>query len=161
MLFRSEQLFMLSNGAYLLGFILLIVGLINGSLGSVYMKKFPVSINSALNAGLQMMICGSITTVIGLCMGEARKINFEPSGWYALFYLVIAGSILGYSLFVYAMDHLPATIVSVYAYINPIVAIWLGLLLLKEPISFKTIVAIGVTLIGVFIVNLGRKRATA
>lgn len=151
-----EQLFLLSNGAYLLGFILLIVGLINGALGSVYMKRFPVKINSFLNAGLQMMICGSITTIIGLAIGEGAKINFNPEGWYALFYLVIAGSILGYSLFVYAMDRLPATIVSVYAYINPIVAIWLGLVILNEPISGKTLIAIGITLIGVFIVNKGR-----
>ncbi len=151
-----EQLFLLSNGAYFLGFVLLIVGLINGSLGSVYMKKFPVKINSVLNAGLQMMICGSVTTVLGLLIGEGKKITFDPTGWYALFYLVVAGSILGYSLFVYAMDRLPATIVSVYAYINPIVAIWLGLIILNEPISGKTLIAIGITLIGVFIVNKGR-----
>ena len=151
-----EQLFLLSNGAYFLGFVLLIVGLINGSLGSVYMKKFPVKINSVLNAGLQMMICGSVTTILGLLIGEGKKITFDPTGWYALFYLVVAGSILGYSLFVYAMDRLPATIVSVYAYINPIVAIWLGLIILNEPISGKTLIAIGITLIGVFIVNKGR-----
>ena len=156
-----EQLFLLSNGAYLLGFILLIVGLINGSLGSVYMKKFPVKINSVLNAGLQMMICGSVTTVLGLMMGEGRKINFDPTGWYALIYLVIAGSIIGYSLFVYAMDRLPATIVSVYAYINPIIAIWLGLVILKEPISTKTLIAIAITLVGVFIVNRGMVRQKA
>ena len=150
-----EQLFILSNGAYLLGFVLLIIGLINGTVGSVYMKKFPVKINSVLNAGLQMMISGSVTTILGLLIGEGKKITFEPTGWYALFYLVIAGSIIGYSLFVYAMDRLPATIVSVYAYINPIVAIWLGLVILNEPISAKTLIAIGITLIGVFIVNKG------
>ncbi len=151
-----EQLFLLSNGAYFLGFVLLFVGLINGALGSVYMKKFPVKINSVLNAGLQMMICGSVTTVLGLLIGEGKKITFDPTGWYSLFYLVVAGSILGYSLFVYAMDRLPATIVSVYAYVNPIVAIWLGLIILNEPISGKTLIAIGITLIGVFIVNKGR-----
>jgi drug/metabolite transporter (DMT)-like permease len=156
-----EQLFLLSNGAYFLGFVLLIVGLINGSLGSVYMKKFPVKINSVLNAGLQMMICGSVTTVLGLLIGEGKKITFDPTGWYALFYLVVAGSILGYSLFVYAMDRLPATIVSVYAYINPIVAIWLGLVILNEPISAKTLIAIGITLVGVFIVNKGVVRQKA
>jgi drug/metabolite transporter (DMT)-like permease len=156
-----EQLYLLSNGAYFLGFILLFVGLINGALGSVYMKKFPVKINSVLNAGLQMMICGSVTTILGLLIGEGKKITFDPTGWYALFYLVVAGSILGYSLFVYAMDRLPATIVSVYAYVNPIVAIWLGLVILNEPISVKTLIAIGITLVGVFIVNKGRATSKA
>jgi drug/metabolite transporter (DMT)-like permease len=156
-----EQLYLLSNGAYFLGFVLLIVGLINGALGSVYMKKFPVKINSVLNAGLQMMICGSVTTILGLLIGEGKKITFDPTGWYALFYLVVAGSILGYSLFVYAMDRLPATIVSVYAYVNPIVAIWLGLVILNEPISVKTLIAIGITFVGVFIVNKGRATSKA
>jgi drug/metabolite transporter (DMT)-like permease len=156
-----EQLYLLSNGAYFLGFVLLVVGLINGALGSVYMKKFPVKINSVLNAGLQMMICGSVTTILGLLIGEGKKITFEPTGWHALFYLVVAGSILGYSLFVYAMDRLPATIVSVYAYVNPIVAIWLGLVILNEPISTKTVIAIGITLVGVFIVNKGRTTSKA
>jgi len=107
------------------------------------------------------MICGSVTTVLGLLMGEGKKITFDPTGWYALFYLVVAGSILGYSLFVYAMDRLPATIVSVYAYVNPIVAIWLGLIILNEPISAKTLIAIGITLVGVFIVNKGVVRQKA
>lgn len=156
-----EQLYLLSNGAYFLGFVLLIVGLINGALGSVYMKKFPVKINSVLNAGLQMMICGSVTTILGLLIGEGKKITFDPTGWYALFYLVVAGSILGYSLFVYALDRLPATIVSVYAYVNPIVAIWLGLVILNEPISVKTLIAIGITFVGVFIVNKGRATSKA
>lgn len=70
-----EQLFLLSNGAYFLGFVLLFIGLINGALGSVYMKRFPVKINSALNAGLQMMICGSVTTAIGLLIGEGKKLR--------------------------------------------------------------------------------------
>jgi drug/metabolite transporter (DMT)-like permease len=74
---------------------------------------------------------------------------------------VVAGSILGYSLFVYAMDRLPATIVSVYAYVNPIVAIWLGLVILNEPISVKTLIAISITFVGVFIVNKGRAASKA
>jgi drug/metabolite transporter (DMT)-like permease len=154
-----EQLFLLQNSAYFVGFIILVLGVINGSLGSIYMKKTPVKVSPVLNGGLQMLLAGTITTIIGMIKGEIPLLNSDAEGWWAMIYLIIAGSILGYSLFVYAMYHLPATMVSVYAYINPIVALGLGYLLLKEPISERTVYAMIVTLTGVFIVNRGMVRA--
>lgn len=154
-----EQLFLLQNSAYFIGLIILVLGVINGSIGSIYMKKHPVKVSPVLNGGLQMFLAGIITTIIGTFRGEWPLLNSEAEGWWAMIYLIIAGSILGYSLFVYAMYNLPATMVSVYAYINPIVALGLGYLLLKEPISQRTIYAMVVTLAGVFIVNRGMIRA--
>ena len=154
-----EQLFLLQNSAYFIGLIILVLGVINGSIGSIYMKKHPVKVSPVLNGGLQMFLAGIITTIIGTFRGEWPLLNSDAEGWWAMIYLIIAGSILGYSLFVYAMYNLPATMVSVYAYINPIVALGLGYLLLKEPISQRTIYAMVVTLAGVFIVNRGMIRA--
>jgi drug/metabolite transporter (DMT)-like permease len=76
-----------------------------------------------------------------------------------MIYLIVAGSILGYSLFVYALRYLPAQQVSVYAYVNPIVAVFLGWLLLKEKISPMAIYAMFVTMIGVYLVNRGMSAA--
>ena len=154
-----EQLFLLQNATYIFGIILLVAGVINGSLGSVHMKKNPVSINPVLTGGLQMLIGGCVTTTIGLFRGEMSSMHSNAEGWYAMIYLIIAGSIIGYSLFVYALNHLPAAMVSVYAYVNPIVALWLGWILLSEPVSERTIMAMVVTMIGVFIVNRGMSKA--
>ncbi len=154
-----EQLFLLQNSAYFVGFIILILGVINGSLGSIYMKKNPVKVSPVLNGGIQMLLAGAITVIIGILKGEVPLLNSDAEGWWAMVYLIIAGSIFGYSLFVYAMYYLPATMVSVYAYINPIVALGLGYLLLHEPISKRTVYAMLITLTGVFIVNRGMIRA--
>jgi drug/metabolite transporter (DMT)-like permease len=150
-----EQLFLLNNSAYFVGIILCVLGVINGAVGSIHMKKFPVSTPPVLTGGLQMLICGIVTSTIGILQGEISQLNSEPEGWLSMLYLIIAGSILGYSLFVYALQHLPAAMVSIYAYVNPIVALWLGSLLLQESISQRTIFAMVVTLVGVFIVNRG------
>ncbi len=150
-----EQLFLLNKSAYFVGIILCVLGVINGAVGSIHMKRFPVSTPPVLTGGLQMLICGIVTSLIGILQGEISQLNSEPEGWLSMLYLIIAGSILGYSLFVYALQHLPAAMVSVYAYVNPIVALWLGSLLLQESISQRTIFAMVVTLVGVFIVSRG------
>ena len=106
-----------------------------------------------------MFLCGAFTAFLGLITGEKIAADTPAEGWWAMLYLIIAGSIIGYSLFVYALHHLPATLVSVYAYVNPIVALWLGWLILSEPVSPKSIYAMIITLSGVYLVNIGMRRA--
>lgn len=79
--------------------------------------------------------------------------------WGALAYLVMAGSIFTFIAFVYSMKHLPASIAALYAYINPIVAILVGALLVKnETLTFNILLGSVVTLAGVYIVNRSLKR---
>jgi drug/metabolite transporter (DMT)-like permease len=106
-----------------------------------------------------MFLCGGITAIAGLLKGEELSASIASEGWWAMLYLIIAGSIIGYSLFVYALHHLPATLVSVYAYVNPIVALWLGWLILAEPVTMKAVYAMIITLAGVYLVNLGIRRS--
>ena len=146
-----------------LGLILLVWGLVNGAIGSIHMKRYPVQLNSAVTGAWQMLIAGTITTIIGLSQNELSAFNtMHSNGWWAMAYLVVAGSILGYSFFVYAMRYLPAQQVSVYAYVNPIVAVLLGHFLLKEPIAPMAVYAMMVTMFGVYLVSRGeRKNANA
>ena len=76
-----------------------------------------------------MLFFGLIIVLIGYMKGEWQEMSIGVVGIQAFFYLVIAGSIVGYSCFRYALLKLPATLVSVYTYINPIVALWLGWLI--------------------------------
>jgi drug/metabolite transporter (DMT)-like permease len=97
-------------------------------------------------------------TIIGLFSGEVHYLNDNLEGWLSMLYLTVVGSIIGYSFFVYALHHLPAAQVSVYAYVNPIVAVFLGWLFLDEVISTQAILAMTITLCGVYLVNYGMKK---
>ena len=141
-----------------MGLIFLIGGVINGSIGSIHMKKYPISLSPVITAGLQMFLCGSITAVVGLAKGEASQLPTTMPGWWSMLYLVIVGSIIGYTLFVYAMRELPAQQVSVYAYVNPIVAVFLGWMFLNEQISQRSLMAMCITVLGVYLVNRGMQR---
>lgn len=151
-----DQIPFLANAAYLFGIILSFIGVLCGSFGSVFMKKHIVHTNPVFGGGIQMLVCGSVTSIIGGMLGEKIPFNADNSTWLSFAYLIVAGSIIGYSSFCYALSKLPATLVSIYTYINPIVAIFLGNLILDEPITWKAIVAMIVTIVGIYII----KRAT-
>lgn len=150
-----DHIFLLGNTLYTGGLLLLIWGVINGTIGSVHMKKYPIQTHPVLTGGWQMLLCGSITTAIGTYLGEWKELPPDGGGWWSMIYLIVAGSVLGYSLFVYALRYLPAQQVSVYAYVNPIVAVFLGWMLLEEHISEKSMLAMVITIAGVFLVNRG------
>lgn len=153
----SEHLFTNGNAEVSWAFVLLVWGVVNGAIGSIHMKKYPINLDPAITGAWQMLIGGTVTTVVGLLHREAEQLNTQPEGWWAMLYLVLAGSIIGYSLFVYAMRHLPAQQVSVYAYVNPIVALFLGWFLLDEPVPMQAIYAMLVTTAGVYLVNRGMR----
>jgi drug/metabolite transporter (DMT)-like permease len=77
----------------------------------------------------------------------------------AVIYLVLFGSVVGYSSFVYAMDKLPVAIVSIYTYVNPIVAVFLGWLFYREPFGVRELIAMVVIFAGIAIVKFSAKQA--
>ncbi len=106
------------------------------------------------NVGLQMLIAGIVLLVI--CLFTGKYVNLVDAGGTALFsllYLVTFGSLLAYSAFVFAVSKLPPTLVSIYAYINPIVAVGLGWLLLHEKMNGNMLLGTFITLTGVYLVN--------
>ncbi|MBL7923752.1 MAG: EamA family transporter [Bacteroidia bacterium] len=154
-----EHLFAPGETVLQAGLVLLVLGVINGSIGSIHMKKYPIGLHPVLTGAWQMFLCGSITALAGIFKGEWSQLPHTLPGWWSMLYLVVAGSIFGYSLFVYALRYLPAQQVSVYAYVNPLVAVFLGWLLLDEQISTRSIGAMGITILGVFLVNKGMQAA--
>jgi drug/metabolite transporter (DMT)-like permease len=77
--------------------------------------------------------------------------------WGVIFYMVIGGSVFAFISFIYSMKHLKSSIASLYAYINPIVAIWVGSILLKEEMTWNNIIGTLCTLVGVYLVNKSLK----
>jgi drug/metabolite transporter (DMT)-like permease len=101
-----------------------------------------------------MLMAGVIMLLISFVAGQyVNPLNANADALWSLLYLIVIGSLLTYSAYVFAVSKLPPTLVSVYAYINPIVAIVLGWLLLHEEISYNVVIGTAITLGGIYLVN--------
>ena len=119
------------------------------ALGSVYAKRHPTQASPYMGAAFQMMVGGGVMALVGSVLGEWPAWHFTPRGLGAMAYLVVFGSILGYSAYTYALRHASATIVGTYAYVNPIIAVLLGALLLHETVGPRTFIAMTMILVAV------------
>src|SRR5690606_4647304 len=146
------------NPNYLIGMLVAFGACLSWATGSVYTKhKIPKG-NVMTNAALQMLFGGIFLFVMSLSLddySELKAINVEAI--WALGYLVIIGSVLAYPSYVYALEKLPIGIVSLYAYINPFIALLLGYFLLNETITGVTVLALGCVLGAIYFINSGYK----
>jgi len=105
-------------------------------------------------SAMQMLLSGAMLMVIGTVTGEWNQLSFTPKTAGAMIYLVVIGSIVGYSAYVYALKHLKLSTASLYAYVNPIIAVVLGTILLSEPFSMRVVIASALVLGGIAIVRI-------
>jgi len=155
----SDYVAQMQNKSFLLGVILAIISTLSWSFGTVYTSKQKPPIDILFNVGLQMLIAGIV--VLAVCGITGKYVNpasIGQSSWLALSYLIIFGSLLAYSAYVFVIGKLPPTQVSMYAYINPIVAVVLGWLMLSEKMNVTMIIGTIITLIGVYVVNHEAKK---
>jgi len=104
------------------------------------------------------LIGGLIMTVAATFMGEWHTLRFSPRSAFAFSYLVIFGSIVAYGCYTYAVQTLPLSLVSTYAYINPLIAVILGWAILREPLSWRVLISAAIILAGVAMVKTAPKR---
>jgi drug/metabolite transporter (DMT)-like permease len=129
--------------------------------GSVYSKRRQLDTNLYVGAAIEMIAGGAAVCLAGLVLGEARDVHVTAAGVGALAYLVVFGSIVGYTAYGYALHHGPATVVGTYAYVNPLIAVLLGSLILHEPLGPRTLVAMGLILGAVLWIQLGHAAPAA
>jgi drug/metabolite transporter (DMT)-like permease len=139
----------------LIGSLCLIGAIVSWALGSIYWKYKQVKIQPLMGASVQMLIAGILQTMLGFILGENNHFNLTQDGFIALAYLVVFGSILGYVSYIYAIEHLPLSLVSTYAYVNPIIALVLGWYILDEMMSVNVFIAAVLILAGVMVVKRG------
>lgn len=125
------------------------------SLGSIYSKYKKVNVHPLMGASVQMLVAGTAMAIVGVSLGELQKITLEMKGFLSLAYLITVGSWVGYGSYIYAIAHLPLSLVATHAYVNPIIALFLGWLILDEELNLQIIIAAFVILVGVSIVRHG------
>jgi drug/metabolite transporter (DMT)-like permease len=138
------------------GAIALIFASISWSAASVLARKLPLPSSKVMSSGAQMLAGGILLIIAAGAFGEFR--NFHPSAvsrgvWFALVYLIVAGSIVGFTAYVWLIHHESPTKVGTYAYVNPIVAVLVGYFLGGEALSARTILGTVFILISVVVIT--------
>lgn len=142
----------------IIALLLLTIGVIAWSGGSLYSKHHPpTKLSGTVNTAWQMLFAGIAFVPGTLIRGELNTVNWSAvtfSSWFAVAYLVFMGSIVAYSAYVWLLQVRPATQVSTYAYVNPIVAVLLGVIFANEKINATQITGLAIILGSVLLINL-------
>lgn len=148
-----------ANPDYRWGLVGCLASCFTWSLGTVMAKRWnDARLPLMFNAGIQITAGGLGAVVLSLLFDPTWHIRHSPEGWASVAYLAVIGSALAFTLYTFALKHLSTTVSSLYTYINPVVAILLGWLLLGEHLSWLELGGMAVTMVGVYLVNLGNRR---
>jgi drug/metabolite transporter (DMT)-like permease len=138
------------------GALALIVGSISWSVASALSRKLPLPSSKVMSSGSQMLAGGILLTFASAGFGEFRGFNpvtVSSAAWFSLLYLIVAGSIIGFTAYVWLLHHESPTKVSTYAYVNPVVAVILGYFLGGETLGTRTILGTLLVLISVVVIT--------
>jgi len=138
------------------GALALIVASASWSIAASLARKLPLPRSKVMSSGAQMLAGGVFLTVTAAALGEFR--NFHPQAvsreaWLALLYLIVAGSIIAFTAYVWLIHHESPTKVGTYAYVNPVVAVLLGYFFGGEALGLRTILGAVFVLISVAVIT--------
>lgn len=146
---------------FLAGVIALQIASFGWALGSSYSKRHARNDHILGTTALQMLFGGLLMSAAGTVRGEWQQLYFTTRTTTSLVYLATLGSIGGFVAYTYALRHLPVSFVSLYAYINPVIAVTLGVMLLGEPFDTRMATAAALVFAGVAVVRWRRAPAPA
>jgi drug/metabolite transporter (DMT)-like permease len=138
------------------GFLILQVGSFSWCFGSLLQRRQPALAHPIVAGGVQQLAAG--LAVLPLALLHGGPIHWSARGVGAVLYLVVFGTLVGYSSYVYAMAKLPVAVVSIYNYVNPVVAVGLGWLFYREPFGWREAGAMAVIFAGVALVKRAERR---
>jgi drug/metabolite transporter (DMT)-like permease len=150
------------NGYQVIGLIVLIIGAMAWAGGSLYSKYNSKSTSATVNTAWQMLAAGIVFVPASFINNEWSSFQFASvttGSWLSVLYLITMGSLAGFSAYVWLLQVRPATQVSTYAYVNPVVAVLLGLFFAGEHITFLQITGLAVILLSVLLINLAKYRS--
>lgn len=144
-----------------LGACALIVASISWSISSALSKKLRLPAAQAMSSGAQMLVGGLLLLITAAGLGEFRGFHVQAvsaKAWLALVYLIVAGSILGFTAYVWLIHHESPTRVGTYAYVNPVVAVLIGYFVGGEALGERTIVGTALVLVSVVVITTSKAK---
>lgn len=145
-----------------LGALVLTLGSISWAVGSIYSRRAPLPKAGLLSTGMQMLTGGAALALLGLGAGELARVNLDAISLrsvLALLYLLVFGSLIGYTAYAFLIQVASPARVSTYAYVNPVVAVLLGWALADEPLTPRMLLASAIIIGGVALITTARGRA--
>jgi drug/metabolite transporter (DMT)-like permease len=142
------------------GVVAVVFAAVSWGFGSILINRRPMTLDPVVVSGWQQLTGGVGFVLIALMASEELPAP-SPEAWGAWAYLVVFGSLIAYTCFVYALKLLPTAVVMTYAYVNPVIAVMLGWIILSEPITVHTLVGMVLIVGGVYGVFRDKGRRTA
>ncbi len=140
----------------------LIIASMSWSVSSALTRKLPLPASKVMSSGAQMLAGGVLLALTAAALGEFRNFHpgsVSPGAWLALLYLIVAGSIIGFTAYVWLIHHESPTKVGTYAYVNPVVAVLVGYFLGGEALGLRTILGTLCVLISVVVITTTGRRS--
>ena len=146
------------------GAVALVIAAMSWSIASALTRKLPLPASKVMSSGAQMLAGGILLALTAALLGEFRGFNIQAvsrGAWYALAYLIVAGSIVGFTAYVWLIHHESPTKVGTYAYVNPVVAVIVGYFLGGETVGPRTLIGTLLVLVSVVVITTTRARKPA
>lgn len=144
------------------GVMLIILAVLGWSSGSILAIRQNFSLHILYICGWEFLLGGIALFIACIATGQTIPLHsVNMQSWLSIGYLVVVGSLIGYMAYQYALKHLPATQVAIYGYINPVVALFLGWMLLGEELNGRMLIGVAITLAGVYLVQRSFRKIKA
>lgn len=149
----KNRIYLFNTDNFMFGVIAVVLSNILWALGTIYSKNHKSETHPLFASGIQMLAGSVVLSIVALIRGEQQVYHPNSDSLWALLYLIVFGSWVAFGSFMYVIKKLPANVVSTYAYINTAVGIILGWLWLGEPMDLFTVMALVLTIGGVYLVS--------
>jgi drug/metabolite transporter (DMT)-like permease len=150
-----------TNGSMqIISAIVIMTAALSWALGSIYGLRSPVPKSALLTAGMQMICGGSVLLLVSLLSGEWSKFSLaqvSTNSWFGLIYLIIFGSLVGFTAYSWLLKNAPPAMVATYAYVNPVIAVFLGWLIAGESFTGQMLLGAGVIVGSVMLITTQNK----
>jgi drug/metabolite transporter (DMT)-like permease len=142
-----------------IGAMVLLLGALSWATGSIYGRQAQLPKSPLLTTGMEMLAGGLGLLLLGSLLGEWGRLDLhgiQPSSWWGFLYLIFFGSLVAYSAYSWLLRVAPIPLIATYAYVNPLVAIFLGVVIANEPLTVRTLVSALVIVSAVIVINTTR-----
>lgn len=126
------------------------------ALGSVFSHRYTLSVDVFVSAAWQMTLGGLVNAAVALLSGQFQRAHWTTTALAGIGYLVVFGSWIGYTAYIYLLEHVPTPKVATYAYVNPIVAVFLGWIILHEQVDSFMLLGTAIIIASVWLVNTSK-----